>query len=114
MLIDVSEDGLLDENTLKMKINVLFDGSYSRTDQHDRSRTLDGTKMNAVEAREEIIKWGENEFGLSELEKEMIHEIYQEIDEKADPTFSREELFKHLRDITLTLPKSKKPDLAFN
>ena len=102
MLIDVSEDGLLDEKTLKQKIDVLFDGSYSRTDQQEKSRTPDGTKMNAVEAREEIIKWGETEFGLSTIEKEMIQEIYSEIDQKADPTFSREELFKHLRNITVT------------
>ena len=80
MMIDVSEDGLLDENTLKKKINVLFDGSYSRTDQQEKSRTPDGAKINAVIAREEIIKWGETEFGLSTMEKEMIQEIYSEID----------------------------------
>ena len=43
---------------------------------------MSGRKMDAVEAREEIMQWGETEFGLSSIEKEMISEIYDEIDGK--------------------------------
>ena len=105
----------MDETILRKKINVLFDGSYSGVDQSTSGKSLDRTRMNAVEAREEIIKWGETEFGLSSVEKQMITEIYEEIDERADPTFSQEELFKHLRDISVTQTKTttegKRPSL---
>ena len=32
MIVEVTEDGVLDEVTLRKKINVLFDGSYSRVE----------------------------------------------------------------------------------
>ena len=48
------------------------------------------------------MKWGESEFGLSNAEKEMIYEIYEEINYNADNSFSKEELFKHLRDTQIT------------
>ena len=62
------------------------------------ARSRHGTRLNAVEAKDEIIKWGETEFGLSNGEKEMISEIYDEMDIQNDNSFSKEELFKHLRD----------------
>ena len=104
MIVEVTEDGVLDEVTLRKKINVLFDGSYSRVEQN-QGRSMSGRKMDAVEAREEIMQWGETEFGLSSIEKEMISEIYDEIDGKTQPMFSREELFKHLQDISMTQAK---------
>ena len=105
MIVEVTEDGVLDEVTLRKKINVLFDGSYSRVEQNGQGRSMSGRKMDAVEAREEIMQWGETEFGLSSIEKEMISEIYDEIDGKTQPMFSREELFKHLQDISMTQAK---------
>ena len=107
MIVEVTEDGVLDEITLRKKINVLFDGSYSRAEQNGHGRSISGRKIDAVQAREEIIKWGETEFGLSSIEKEMISDIYEEIDGKTGPTFSREELFKHLQDISITQAKIK-------
>ena len=104
MIVEVTEDGVLDEVTLRKKINVLFDGSYSRVEQN-QGRSMSGRKMDAVEAREEIMQWGETEFGLSSIEKEMISEIYDEIDGKTQPMFTREELFKHLQDISMTQAK---------
>ena len=105
MIVEVTEEGVLDEVTLRKKINVLFDGSYSRVEQNGQGRSMSGRKMDAVEAREEIMQWGETEFGLSSIEKEMISEIYDEIDGKTQPMFSREELFKHLQDISMTQAK---------
>ena len=105
MIVEVTEDGVLDEVTLRKKINVLFDGSYSRVEQNGQGRSMSGRKMDAVEAREEIMQWGETEFGLSSIEKEMISEIYDEIDGKTQPMFTREELFKHLQDISMTQAK---------
>ena len=107
MIVEVTEDGVLDEVTLRKKINVLFDGSYSRVEQNGQGRSMSGRKMDAVEAREEIMQWGETEFGLSSIEKEMISEIYDEIDGRTQPMFSREELFKHLQDISITQAKKQ-------
>ena len=107
MIVEVTEDGVLDEITLRKKINVLFDGSYCRAEQNGQGRSMSGRKIDAVQAREEIIKWGETEFGLSSIEKEMISDIYEEIDGATDPTFSREELFKHLQDISMIQAKIK-------
>ena len=41
-------------------------------------------KLNAIDAKEEIIQWGEAEFGLSNQEKEVLDEIYSELGNNAD------------------------------
>ena len=93
------EGDIIDDVTLKKKIDVLFEGQYNA---ELSARSKDGTRINAVEAIDEIIKWGETEFGLSHGEKEMISEIYEEIDNNVDSSFSKEELFRHLRDTQIT------------
>ncbi len=98
MMVEAKEGELIDDTTLRKKIDVLFDGQYIDGESRNAARSRDGTKISATEAKDEIMKWGETEFGLSNGEKEMISEIYEEIDKKIDSSFSKEELFKHLKD----------------
>ena len=80
MFVNAKEGALIDDSTLRKKIDVLFDGRYTDGESRNITRSRDGTKMSATYAKEEIMKWGETEFGLSNGEKEMISEIYEEID----------------------------------
>ena len=106
MIVEAQEGSIIDDSTLRKKIDVLFDGAYTEVDSRNGGYTRNGTsKMSATEAKEEIMKWGETEFGLSNGEKEMISEIYEEIDMRVDNSFSKEELFRHLRDTQMTPQK---------
>ena len=44
------------------------------------------------------MQWGGIEFGLTAEEKIALDEIYSEIDDRADNTFSKLELYRHIRD----------------
>ena len=94
-LVEIEEGELIDDTTLQRKIDRLFDGQYI---DEKSARSRDGSnRINAVEAIDEIIKWGDTEFGLSNGEKEMLSEIADEIDMRVDSSFSKKELFKHLQ-----------------
>ena len=102
MIVEAKEGQIIDDSTLRKKIDVLFEGHYTENDSRNAVQSRTGTKMSAIDAKDEIMKWGETEFGLSNGEKEMISEIYEEIDMRVDNSFSKEELFRHLRSTQMT------------
>ena len=59
-------DGLLEfeKCSLKKKIDVLFDNAVTSSD-----RVTPVSRLNAIEAKDDILQWGEIEFGLTDGEK---------------------------------------------
>ena len=48
MFVDAKEGALIDESTLRKKIDVLFDGMYTDGESRNLTRSRDGTKISAT------------------------------------------------------------------
>ena len=91
---------IIDNTTLWLKIDRLFAGDYGQfTENTNRTHII------AVDAFDEIINWGESEFGLSQNDRQMLEEIIENFECSEDSSFTKDDLFKHLRG--LEIPKSK-------
>ena len=88
------------------KIDVLFDNAATQS----QSITPKG-HIRVVDARNDIMEWGEAEFGLSNGEKQVLDEIYSEIDSSAVNSFSKQELFRHIKDTYISLDIDEKFEL---
>ena len=93
MIVQANPGQVIDDQTLRKKIDVLFDNVATQSQP-----TTPKGRLGAIDAKNDIIQWGESEFGLSVGEKQVLDDIYSEIDKQADNSFSKQELFRHLKD----------------
>ena len=103
MQVQADPGTIVDDRTLMQKIDVLFDNAATQS----QSITPKG-HIRVIDARNDIMEWGESEFGLSNGEKQVLDEIYGEIDSKVVNSFSKQELFRHLKDTCISLDIDEK------
>ena len=78
---------------LKKKIDVLFDNAVTSSDQ-----VTPVNRLKTLDAKDDIIQWGQAEFGLTDGDKRALDDIYSQIDSQSDTSFSKQELYRHIKD----------------